>query len=165
MRGKALGPTGLRGFYLGANIMVCGLEPGSPADGVIEVNDALVGANGRMFKRGTARRILGEEIDKSQLPQNKGVLRLTRVRDGEMKEVTLQLEMLPPYSDTSPHDCPRATKMLADARAYVFEQMSTDAPVALRGSCSGLSLLASQDPRYLNLVLRLALAAIARVAP
>jgi len=159
--GSPLGPTGLTGYYLGPNIMVSAVAPGSPADGVIKLGDALIGANGRRFETETVRRILGEEIDKSQLPRNKGKLSLTLVSDRELKDVALRLETLPAYSDSSPYDCPRAAKLLADARAFIYDEIKgKEASGGRLSAYTGLNLLASQDPRYLNMVRRLAISVI-----
>ena len=103
-----LGPTGLRGYSLGRNILVGSIEPGSPGDGVVQVNDALIGANGRMFGI-DPRVVLGTAIDESQTAENKGILRLKLVRSGEVKEVEVPLEVMGAYSDTAPYDCPGPT--------------------------------------------------------
>lgn len=151
-----LGPTGLQGYYIGPNIIVGLVLPGSPAKGVVQVDDALIGANGRVFAGNDPRKVLGTAIDTSQLPENKGLLKLTLVRDGEVKDVELTLKTLPAYSDTSPYDCPRAERVLADAREFMVDHMGANTRDGMIGACVGLNLLASGDPRYQNLVRRIA---------
>jgi len=144
-----LGPTGLRGYSLGRNILVGSIEPGSPADGVVQVNDALIGANGRMFGI-DPRVVLGTAIDESQTAEKKGILRLKLVRSGEVKEVEVPLEVTGAYSDTAPYDCPKSQKTLVDARAYIVEQMGADGNSGLCGAHSGLLLLSSGEARHLD---------------
>jgi sialate O-acetylesterase len=156
-----LGATGLRGYSLGVNIVIKAIEPGSPADGIVMLDDALVGANGTMFGK-DPRKVLGRAIDESQNPEYKGTLTLKLVRNGDVKEVELTLETLPAYSDTSPYDCPRASKILSDGREYIFAQMGAENATAMRGAWVGLNLLSSGEPRYQNLVRRTAHAIIAK---
>jgi len=153
-RTMPLGPTGLNGYILGRNIFVHGVDPRSPADGIIQVGDALVAANGKTFGA-DPRIVLGTAIDESQREASKGALKLTIVRGGEVKQVDLQLEVMGSYSETSPYDCPKVAKILANAREYIVEQMGADGNVGLCGGSSGLQLLSSGDPRYLDPVRRI----------
>ena len=156
-----LGPTGLRGYYIGPNIIVGLVEPGSPAEGKVQVNDALVGANGAAFGKEPLK-VLGRAIDDSQLPENEGLLDLMLVRNGEVKDIQLRLSALPAYSDTSPYNCPRAAKVLADAREFMVDHMGAGAQGGMLGANMGLNLLASGEPRYQNMVRRIARAIASR---
>ena len=157
---ETLGPTGLRGYRLGRNILVGAIEPGSPADGTIEINDALIGANGRMFGD-DPRVVLGEAIDESQTEAGKGVLRLKLMRSGQVREIPITLEVVGSYSPTSPYECPKAAKILRDARDYVIAEMGADANGGMCGAVSGLLLLSSGDPRHLDPVRRI----VGRIVP
>ncbi len=150
-----LGPTGLRGYTLGRNVIIGAIEPGSPADGIVKIDDAIIAAGGTMFGH-DPRHVLGDAIDASQRPENKGLLRLKLVRAGDVKEVTLPLEVMGRFSDTAPFDCAKSAKIADDARAYLLEQLGPDAAAGLNGAHAGLMLLSSGEPAHLDAVRRIA---------
>lgn len=74
--------------------------------------------------------------------------------DGHVSEVELTLEVLPPYSDTSPYDCPKATRILENACKVLDKQFQPDEQgrMGRGGSIQALALVASGKPEYVERV-------------
>ena len=117
-----LGATGLRGWIhtraatnfdgiqgrtttSSRQILVTHVGRGSPADGVIEPGDVILGVDGGLFID-DARRSLAVAIQAAETETGNGVLRLTRWRAGTVEEVRLPLRVLGTYAATAPYDCP-----------------------------------------------------------
>ncbi len=163
-----LGATGARGWAYGFSghtndsreIVIKSIEKGSPADGVLRRYDVITGANGKPFTS-DARKAIGWALTEAEKPANKGQLRLTRWRDGQTAEVTVQLSLTGEYSATSPFDCPKSEKILAGAAAYLAEHMpvegfSSGGDDAVGGVLNALALLGTGEVRYLDAVRRTA---------
>ena len=94
-----LGPTGARGWMYSnkletseaRQIMVTSVEAGSPADGILQPGDVILGAASRLFKF-DPRTELGRAISNAEA--SSGKLLLVRWRDGRRKGVTVQLPVL-----------------------------------------------------------------------
>ena len=96
-----LGPTGARGWVEGHRIHVADVAPGSPADGLLEAGDVLLGANGTPFPEGQDPRVaLGNAIAESETEARRGRLTLTVQRGRESRTVGLTLRVLGSYSPT-----------------------------------------------------------------
>ena len=157
-----LGPTGLRGWiYTRAasnldasqgrtttasrQILVTHVGTNSPASGVIEVNDVILGVNGKPFDD-DARKTFGKAITEAEKTENRGVLKLVRFRAGKTENVQLKLRVMGSYSATAPYDCPKSKLILAEAcKALEKEKMEQ----GLWGSVDGLALMATGNPAYL----------------
>ena len=157
-----LGATGLRGWiYTRAasnldasqgrtttasrQILVTHVGTNSPASGVMEVNDVILGVNGKPFDD-DARKTLGKEITEAEKTENRGVLKLVRFRAGKTENVQLKLRVMGSYSATAPYDCPKSKLILAEAcKALENEKMEQ----GLWGAVDGLALMASGNPAYL----------------
>ena len=157
-----LGSTGMRGWiYLkpathfdglqsrttavSRQILVTHVGVKSPADGVIQVNDVILGINGKMFTD-DARRSISLAIQEAEKETNKGVLKLTRWRAGKTDVAELKLNIMGTYSATAPYNCPKSKKIFAEAcKALEKEPLSTN----WCGAVSGLALLAADNPDYL----------------
>ena len=117
-----LGPTGLRGWiytkpaaYLDSvqgrtttasrQILVTHVGTNSPASGVMEVNDVILGAGGSPFTD-DARKSIAKAIQEAEMATNRGTLKLTRWRAGDTREVQLKLRVMGTYSDTAPTKLP-----------------------------------------------------------
>jgi hypothetical protein len=159
-----LGPTGARGWVygnhgpegiIGSQILVTVVEPGSPADGVLQKFDVLLGANGKAFV-GDARRGLGEAITDSETTARKGLLKLTRWRNGSTSEVQLHLEVMGEYAATAPFGCPKSHRILDGACRYLVAQMPPDGFHSVGGYLDALLLLSTGNPDYLDCVRRTA---------
>jgi len=108
-----MGPTGARGILREASYVVKYIFEDSPADGVLELDDEVYGANGKTFgKHRFGRKVngiegplqdLGLAIEDSE--GGDGVLALMIRRAGASQVVEVQLEQLGRFADTFPRDC------------------------------------------------------------
>lgn len=157
-----LGATGLRGWiytkpaaYLDSvqgrtttasrQILVTHVGAKSPADGVMQVNDVILGAGGKPFTD-DARKSIAAAIQEAEKDANGGILKLTRWREGRTEEVQLKLRVMGTYSDTAPYDCPKSKLIFEEAcKALEKERLNQD----WAGAVNGLALLATGKPEYL----------------
>lgn len=115
-----LGATGLRGWIYSdklvtsdaRQIRVMEVDDGSPADGVLQVGDVILGVAGRSFAY-DPRTEFGKALTLAESEAGGGELSVTRWRDGETAEVSLTLPVLGSYSATAPYDCPKSRRILA----------------------------------------------------
>ena len=157
-----LGATGLRGWIhtepatffdsvqgrtstASRQILVTHVGPGTPADGLLEPGDVILGAGAAAFAT-DARRAVAEAIQAAEAGKDGGSLRLTRWRAGRVDEVRLPLRMVGAYASTAPFDCPKSRRILDEACAVLAREPLTD---DLWGAVSGLALLASGVPEFL----------------
>lgn len=164
-----LGPTGLRGWiytrpdnYLDSEhgrtttrsrqILVTHVGKKSPADGVMQVDDVILGVDGKPFSD-DARKSFAHAIQEAEKESNKGVLRLTRWRAGKTETVQLKLRVMGTYSATAPYDCPKS-KLVFDEACKVLEQEPLDE--SWNGAVSGLALMATGEQKYMSKVRDLA---------
>ncbi|MCX7006921.1 MAG: DUF6288 domain-containing protein [Kiritimatiellaeota bacterium] len=161
-----LGATGMRGwiFTKAANffesqqgrtttasrqILVTHVGAGTPAEGVMKVDDVILGVGGKLFTD-DARKSLALAITEAE---KNGALKLTRWRAGKIEEVQLKLRIVGSYSTTAPYDCPKSKLILAEAcKALAREPLTED----LWGAINGLALMATGKPEYLPRVQALA---------
>ena len=157
-----LGATGLRGWiytkpaaYLDSvqgrtttasrQILVTHVGAKSPADGVMQVNDVILGAGGKPFTD-DARKSLAVAIQEAEKEPNGGILKLTRWRAGKTEEAQLKLRVMGTYSDYAPYDCPKSKRIFEEAcKALEKERLNQD----WAGAVNGLALLATGKPEYL----------------
>ena len=157
-----LGATGLRGWIyskplnhfdglqgrttaLSRQILVTHVGVKSPADGVLAVDDVILGVDGRPFSD-DARKSIAAAIQEADKESNAGVLKLTRWRAGKTEDVQLKLRVLGTYSETAPYDCPKSKKIFEEAcKALEKEPLDEN----WHGAISGLALLATGKPEYL----------------
>ena len=156
-----LGPTGMRGWIYcdkhtttdSRQIKVTKVEKGSPADGVLEVGDVILGVYGRHFND-DARILFGKAITKAEKTENRGKLPLVLWRNGKTERVVVQLQAMGSYSSTAPFNCPKSKKILEQSCAALAKKMKanpTDGSLISRG-LNALVLLASGNPEYLPVV-------------
>ena len=161
-----LGPTGLRGWIYtkpanfldsaqgrtttaSRQILVTHVGAKSPADGVMKVDDVILGVGDKLFTD-DARKSFGAAITEAE---KTGVFRLIRWRAGKIENVQLKLRVMGSYSETAPYGCPKSKLILDDAcRVLEREPLKED----LWGAINGLALLASGKPEYLPKVQALA---------
>jgi hypothetical protein len=157
-----LGATGLRGWihtkpanYLDSlqgrttlasrQILVTHVGAKSPADGVLQVDDVILGVDGKPFSD-DARKSFARAIQTAEQAANGGNLTLTRWRAGKTDEVQLKLQVMGTYSDTAPYACPKSKRILeAACKALEKEPLNEN----WCGAVNGLALLASGNPAYL----------------
>ncbi len=150
-----LGPTGARGWIWGwklettdsRQILVTKVDAGSPADGVLRVGDVILGVDGRDFTE-DARKSFGRAVTRAEEPAHRGVLKLTRWREGKRQDVRIQLPVLGSYSDTAPFGCAKSRKILDAGCRHIAGHMKG----GIDGKINALALLASGRKEYLGLV-------------
>lgn len=151
-----LGPTGARGYFFvhrnatayARQCYISKVDPGSPADGILQPGDVIIGITNREFDD-DARITLARAIQQAQA-QRGGKLRLLRFRDGQKRMVTIELETLPDFSPTAPYDCEKSAKLLeAGAKALAAKGLGRP---GLPEYINAMALLATADPAYLPMV-------------
>jgi hypothetical protein len=164
-----LGSTGLRGWVYtkAANffesqqgrtttasrqILVTHVGAKSPADGVMKVDDVILGAGGKLFTD-DARKSIAMAIQEAEKAANGGILKLTRWRAGKTEAVQLKLRVMGTYSDTAPYNCPKS-KLIFDDACKVLEKEPLKEDIW--GAVNGLALMAAGNPDYLPRVRELA---------
>lgn len=160
-----LGPTGLRGWMFcdklvttdARQIAITAVDKGSPADGVVEVGDVLLGAGGRPFSF-DPRTELGRAITEAETEAGSGKLMLTRWRAGQTSEIRVTIPILGTFSETSPFDCPKSKRILEQGIKTLAERVlqpdyerRTD---GIPRSLNALALLAGGGQEHLPLVKR-----------
>ncbi|MGB2824103.1 MAG: DUF6288 domain-containing protein [Phycisphaerae bacterium] len=148
-----LGPTGATGWVNGSRIHVVRVDSGSPADGVLEIGDVILGANEAAFPEGDDCRLaLGKAIGESEAGGKKG-LALTVLRGDEEISVNVRLRKLGAYGPTWPFECSKSRKILAEACEFLARQQYPDGHIegelGMPTAWAGLLLLASGDVKYL----------------
>ncbi len=160
-----LGATGLKGWMFGSEqvghqtdirhlkrahqIYITHVDEGSPADGIFQVGDVIVGVDNEPFEN-HARRFLGEALTQAETEEGGGKLHLLRWREGETEPVTLQLDVLGTYSDTVPWNCPKSERIVENALAYLADREGiTGNGLAIPALVQSLGLLATGDARFL----------------
>lgn len=154
-----LGPTGARGWIWGwkletsdaRQILITEVAKSSPADGVLEPGDVVVGVGSEPFA-GDPRREFGAAITAAEGREGKGRLKLLRVRGGVQESVTMGLPVLGDYADTAPFDCPKSQRILDQACEHIAANMKGD----IDGMMNALALLATGRREYLDEVKALA---------
>lgn len=146
-----LGPTGIRGWIYGRQghtvdarqILVTAVAKSSPADGILNSGDVILGAGGGYFS-GDARIQFANAITAAE--EKSGVLRLTRWRDGQSAAVDLKLPVLGAYSGTAPYNCPKSKKIFEQGCRLIAKNGlgKADIPIDL----NALALLASGNKEY-----------------
>ncbi len=157
-----LGATGMRGWiytkpaeYLDSvqgrtttasrQILVTHVGAKSPADGVMQVNDIILGVGGKLFTD-DARKSIALAIQEAEQENHGGILNLTLSRAGKKQEVRLKLRVMGTYSATAPFNCPKSKKIFEEAcKVLEREPMSNN----WNGAINGLALLSTGNPEYL----------------
>ena len=168
-----LGITGLRA-QLGADepkaLLVKYIFPKSPASGLVEVEDRIIGAGGQLFKNehqnGYGMKVFGavgpisefaDALEACQSAAGKGKLALTLRRGTVTKEVLLDVgQKYGSYAATYPGNCAKSERILAELLQYLAEHQAADGSFGnpLHNTFSPLALLASGEPKYLPAVER-----------
>ena len=133
-------------------ILVTHVGKNSPADGVMQVDDVILGTGGKPFDD-DARKSIARAIQEAEKESNQGILKLTRWRTGKTEDVQLKLRVMGTYSDTAPYDCPKSKRIFEEAcKVLEMEPLQEN----WCGAVNGLALLASGNPDYLPKVRELA---------
>ena len=157
-----LGATGLRGWiythpatYIDSlqgrtttasrQILVTHVGAKSPADGVLKVDDLITGVGGKPFS-GDARQAIAFAIQAAETEAQRGILTLSRWREGKTEEVELKLQVMGSYGATAPYDCPKSQQILANACKVLDQEPLTQ---DLWGAITGLAMMASGEAKFL----------------
>ncbi len=151
-----LGPTGARGWMWGMRlrtdyarqILITQVDPGSPADGLLEVGDVILGMAGKAFDS-DARIAFGKAITEAEKTKNRGQLKLVRWRKGKTKNVTLRLKVMGSYGPLAPMDCSKSQTILDNACKYIE---TNGIGKGITGHVNAMGLLASGRTQYLPMV-------------
>lgn len=160
-----LGPTGLRGWMFcdklvtsdARQIAITSVDKGSPADGLLNVGDVILGVGGKPFSF-DPRTEFGRAITSAESQSGGGKLALTRWRNGNVDEVELRLPVLGSFSETAPYDCQKSNRILARGLKSLVGRMAqpdystTEDPIPR--SLNGLALIAGGDAEHLPLLQR-----------
>lgn len=156
-----LGATGLRGWIYSNNmvttdarqIYVTQVAQGSPADGVMQVGDVILGVAGKAFSY-DPRTEFGKALTIAESEAGAGKMKITRWRAGQTEEVVITLPVLGTYSATAPYDCPKSQRIVelsGKALAAVLEKNGGSGDPIVRG-LNGLGLLATGNPEFLPVI-------------
>ena len=172
-----LGPTGMRGWIYHAwsatadqdgitafapyQILVTTVAAGTPAAGVLQVDDVILGASAGSGSvplfTSDARKSLGWAIGAAEAVN--GVLSLKRWRAGVTTDVSIDVTPatgidLGAYSNTAPYTCPKTTRIMNAAAHRLKLKIDANGWGGNdgRGAISALALLATGDPAYLPIV-------------
>lgn len=162
-----LGSTGLRGWIFcdklvttdARQILITKVHSGSPADGLLQTGDVILGVGGKLFSY-DPRTEFGKELTIAESDAGAGKLTVTRWRDGETKEVVIEIPVLGSYSATAPYDCPKSQRILELGCKTLAARMSKpaygkrDRLDPIPRCLNALALLASGDSSYLPLIKR-----------
>ena len=157
-----LGPTGLRGWIhtkaadnldaaqgrttlASRQILVTHVGAASPADGVVKVDDVILGVGGEPFSD-DARKSIARAIQEAETQPKGGTLELTVWRAGHVQDLALKLAVLGTYSDTAPWNCEKSKRILEGA-VEVLEKETMEPNWT--GAIQGLALLATGRSEYL----------------
>ncbi|MHC4253110.1 MAG: DUF6288 domain-containing protein [Planctomycetota bacterium] len=141
-----LGPTGAMGWVYMNRIYIESVAKGSPAEGLLEKGDYLLGVNGRTFPKIDPRPMLGEAITRAEASD--GILRFRVANKQKERTVTVKLEPVGRYSRTWPFNCPKSAVIRDRALAWLRDHQREDGTFGLSvyTSINGLFLLASPAP-------------------
>ena len=147
-----LGPTGARGWMFfrhedltakSRQILVTAVDSGSPADGILRLNDVILGVFGKPFVD-DARKSFGHAIAAAE--EKTGILPLMLWRDGKAASVELKLQVLGAYSATAPYNCPKSKAIFEQGCRLIAGKGL--ARVDIPEDLNALALLASGDKAY-----------------
>jgi len=154
-----LGPTGARGWMYSnkmetseaRQVYVTQVEKGSPADGVLEPGDVILGIAGKPFSY-DPRTEMGKAITETE--SGSGTLSLVRWRKGTTDNAVLHLPVLGAYSATAPFQCPKSKRIFEQGCRALAGKMSKDPDEGnpIERSLNALALLSSGKPEYLPLI-------------
>jgi hypothetical protein len=158
-----LGATGARGWIFfdkmvttdARQILITKVDKGSPADGLLQVKDVILGVSGKPFSF-DPRTEFGQALTIAESNKGKGALSVIRWRGGKTQNVTIKLPVLGSYSKTAPYHCAKSQAILEQGCAALARRMQAPGykenpiPRAL----NALALLASGNQDYFPLIRR-----------
>ncbi len=155
-----LGPTGLRGAMWAwsmvttdaRQILVTKVAKRSPADGIVQAGDVILGVGGGKFTS-DARVAFGSAITAAETVAAGGKLQLLLWRKGKELSVTVPLRVMGSYAKQWPFGgCEKSEKIVELGAAQLVSTISGGIP----GEVGALALLAAGEEKYLPAVRKLA---------
>jgi hypothetical protein len=155
-----LGPTGLRGAMWAwsmvtteaRQILVTKVDKGSPAAGLVQVDDVILGVGGAKFTS-DARVAFGNAITVAETKAAGGKLPLLLWRKGKELAVTIPLRVMGSYGAQWPYGgCEKSANIIELGAAHLAKNIGPSIPDEI----GALALLATGDKKYLPLVAELA---------
>ena len=158
-----LGATGLRGWMYcdkmvtsdARQIAITKVAKGSPAYGILEVGDVILGVGGKPFSY-DPRTEMGKALTAAESEAGNGELTLSRWRAGRSEEVVVKIPVLGTYSATAPYDCPKSKRILEQGCRELAKRMEDPSYTRrldpIPRSLNALALLASGQESYLPLI-------------
>ena len=158
-----LGATGARGWIFtkdghsaaARQILVTAVAKGSPADGVLQIGDVVLGIDGQRFND-DARIRFAQAVMLAESDRGAGKLRVLRWRAGKAEDAVLTLSVLGSYSATAPYNCTKSERILTLGCNALAKRMSgPDYARRLHPiprSLNALALLADGNADHLPLV-------------
>jgi HEAT repeat protein len=157
-----LGATGLRGWIYtkAANdldsqqgrtttasrqVLVTHVGKNSPAEGIIRVDDVILGVAGKPFID-DARKSIAFAIQEAEVEESKGILKLTIWRKGKIYDFSIKLKVMGRYAATAPFNCNKS-KLIFDNACKILEKEPLEPDWS--GAVNALALLATGDVKYL----------------
>lgn len=164
-----MGPTGIRVLITKEQpnyFKVKEINADSPADGLLNADDLIVGANGKIMdvsqnfhffvsQAGPVQE-MAKLIEDSQAKDGKLELIVWPGGDSaKQKTVMIKIDVLGRFSPTFPYDCPRSDLMLKKLRDHIVDLSENDQhfrklPHAYTACI--LSLMGTKDPKYEKVV-------------
>jgi len=139
-------------------IQIKSVMEGTPADGVLEEGDVIVGVGNGEFTA-DARMTLSAAITEAEKKENGGELVLTIWRAGKTRAVTIALPVPGSFSDTSPWQCSKtdaiieaACKSILDRGLYVENRGKRSIKGGIATRLEVLGLLATGEEKYLPII-------------
>jgi hypothetical protein len=155
-----LGPTGLRGAMWvwsmvtteARQILVTKVDKGSPAAGLVQVDDVILGVGGAKFTS-DARVAFGNAITVAETKAAGGKLPLLLWRKGKELAVTIPLRVMGSYGAQWPYGgCEKSANIIELGTAHLAKNIGPSIPDEI----GALALLATGDKEYLPVVAELA---------
>ena len=154
-----LGPTGMRGQTWkwsmvtteARQILVTEVEKGSPAGGLVEVGDVILGVGGKFTS--DARVAFGNAITVAETKEAGGKLPLLLWRKGKEIGVTVPLRVMGSYGAMWPYGgCEKSAKIIELGVEHLAKHLGT----SIADEVNALALLATGEKKYLPLLAALA---------
>jgi len=156
----ALGPTGASGYIWAVRgpltrdarmIVVKNVDKGTPADGILQAGDVILGVDGKRFTY-DVRKALASAITEAEKKENAGKLILTIWRDGRERTSELRLPVLGSFSKTSPWNCEKTEAIIIAECSVIATRGIEKAGDGVACCVDALGLLATGDKQYWPLV-------------
>lgn len=147
-----LGPTGMKGwmYHVGIDssmtrqILVTVVDGGSPAAGLVQPGDVILGVNGKGETptpfSGDPRVVLGTAVGDAEA-RKEALLNLLVWRAGKTEVVGLKLKFLDHYSPTAPYNCVKSAFILEQGLQVMMEKQNEG-----EWSINALPLMAANYP-------------------